>query len=114
MSMQISRVLETQSSLYRAVRGAIEAINADPHARGLKLSECPAERAGCLYALAVTLESSGQEVGECRFTIDLRGDVYFGADDAPIEPCSPDEPSCHAALDDFASRRAQALAVRAA
>lgn len=114
MTVAISRVLETQSALCRAVRGAIEVINDDPHTRGLKLSGWPVEKAGCLYTLAVTLEAGASELGECRFTIDLAGEVHFSADDQPIEPCSPDEPSCHAALADFVNRRAQAAASRAA
>jgi hypothetical protein len=112
VSVTLSQILETQSALYGAVRAALTSLNEETLAQGLRLAEWPVERAGCLYTLAITLERGGREIGECRFTIDWRGDTYFDADDEPLAHCAPAE--VEASLRTFIDRRATPAAARSA
>lgn len=112
MSASISQILETQSALYGAVRAAMTAINAEASAQGLRLAEWPVEKAGCVYTLSITLERSGQEIGECRFSIDWRSDTYFAADDQPLAQCAPQ--ACETLLRDFLARRTAPQTARTA
>jgi len=107
MSMSFTGMMLAQSTLYRAVRAAMQSANVALEDWGVRLSEWPAERPGCLYALSLTLEDSetGQEYGECRFTLDWRGQTYFDADDAPLAPIEPESQPCEEALASFVSRR---------
>ena len=116
MSVKLSDVLQTQSALYRAVRGAIRAINLKLIGANHHLSEWPIERAGAIYALSVTIErADGSEAGECRFTIGMDGACYFDADDCPLAPCTAEQSECEALLADFVARRAlQEKSTRAA
>jgi hypothetical protein len=117
MSLSLSHILETQSALYRALRGSMANINTGLASEGLRLAEWPIERPGCLYTLSITLEriADGAEIGEARFTIDAQGRVHFDADDEPVAACAPTQESCEPMLAAFAARRtAQDKARRAA
>lgn len=114
MTATIAQVLETQAALYAALRGALSQRNEALGENGLRLNEWPVERAGCLYTLSVTLERAGREIGECRFTIDWRGETYFDADDQPLAPCPPVAVACGALLDAFIARRTQSAQARSA
>lgn len=105
MSVKFSTILDTHAALTGAVREALQAINAE--LVGYRLTEWPAEKAGCFYALSVTLERAGNasEAGECRFAIGLNGQTYFDADDAPLAPCAADAGACRAVLENFVARR---------
>jgi len=105
VSVKFSTILDTHAALTGAVRDALQSINGS--LAGYRLTEWPAEKAGCFYALSVTLERAGNasEAGECRFTIGLNGQTYFDADDAPLAPCSADRASCEAVLAEFVARR---------
>lgn len=107
MPVSFSRILETQSALCRAVRIALQEANDAVGEMNVRLSEWPLERPGCLFAMSVTLESvrTGQELGECRFTINAKGETFFDADDAPLAPCPPTSEACEAAIAGFVSRR---------
>ncbi len=116
MSVRFTEILLTQSKLHRAVRESMQALNETLRDKSLRLTDWPIERPGCLYALSVTLEPSagGQELGECRFTIDWRGEVYFDADDAPLAPCAPQQIECEKLLGEFVVRRMIPLKSRSA
>jgi hypothetical protein len=110
MSVTLAQILQIQSALYGAVRAALTGLNEETLAQGLRLAEWPIERAGCLYTLAITLERAGREIGECRFTIDWRGDTYFDADDEILARCEPAD--VETALRTFVDRRATPAAAR--
>jgi hypothetical protein len=117
VSLSLNHILETQSALYRALRGSMANINETLLSEGLRLAEWPIERPGCVYTLSITLEriSDGMEIGEARFTIDTRGAVHFDADDEPVAACAPSQSACESMLSSFAARRiAQDKARRAA
>jgi hypothetical protein len=107
MSMSFTGMLLAHSEMCRAVREALRNSNDLLRDAGVRLSEWPIERPGCLYALSVTIDDreTGQELGECRFTLDWRGFTYFDADDAPLKPCAAETEACELAVLDFVQRR---------